>query len=134
MKKISLKSSLLAGIFSLLLLLPSFLQGDLKDITKPYLGVYECIEATLNGEDFLDKYDYISIELKDNGKFLLYMREAGKKQRKMTGKYTYDREKQEFRVNGSGNVFKRKFTLQEGVLNVYLQIGSKNLLLKFEQK
>lgn len=129
-----LKSSILAGLFSLLLLFPNFWKGDLKDIAKPYLGVYECKEATVNGKDFLDEYEYIHLELKTDGKFIVHLCENGKKKKDISGKYVYDREKGEFRVLGVGNVFKRNFSLKEGVLHVYLQLGKKNLLLKFEQK
>ena len=129
-----LKSSLLAGLISLLLLLPNFWKGDLKDIAKPYLGVYECKEATLNGKDFLDEYEYIHLELKTDEQFIIHLCEKGKKKMELSGKYVYDREKGEFRVSGAGNIFKRKFVLQEGVLQVYLHLGKKNLLLKFEQK
>ena len=134
MKRMVLKSSILAGLFSLLLLLPNFWKGDLKDITKPYLGVYECKEATLNGKDFLDKYEYIHLELKTDENFVVHLCEKGRKSKEVSGKYVYDREKGEFCISGAGNVFKRKFTLQEGVLQVYLQIGKRNLSLKFEQK
>ena len=125
---------MLAGVVTLLFALPNFSKGDLKDIAKPYLGVYECKEATLNGKDFLDEYEYIHLELKPYGKFVDHLCEKGKKKKEVSGKYVYDREKGEFRVSGAGNIFKRKFVLQEGVLQVYLQLGKKNLLLKFEQK
>ena len=132
MKRI--KSSIFAGLFCLLLLLPNFWRGGLKDITKPHLGVYECVEATVNGKDFLDKYDEMNLELKPNGKFLLHACEKGEKAQELTGEYTFDRDSGEFCIVGTGSVYKRKFTLREGVLTVFMQYGNKNICLKFEQK
>ena len=64
MKKQVLKSSLLAGFCTLMLLFSGWREGKLTDVTKPYLGEYECKQATLGEKDCLKKFDYIRLELK----------------------------------------------------------------------
>ena len=124
----------MVGLFTLLMLLPSIFQGGLKDITKPYLGIYECTEARLDEEDLLENYTNVALELKSGGKYVLYYTSKGEKQKKITGKYKYDSEKGTFTMYGDGLMFKRQYTLQEGEIYVFVQIGKKNLVLKFEQK
>ena len=77
MKKVKLHSSLLVGAVSLLLAFPGLPKGDLTDIAKPYLGVYECVEANLGEKDLLCGFDGITLELKDKGEFVLYYKEKG---------------------------------------------------------
>ena len=69
MKKV--KSSLLAGVVTLLLACSFGGKGDLKEISKPYLGVYECTEARVGEREYLDRFSKLDLELKENGEFIL---------------------------------------------------------------
>ncbi len=131
MKNIKLKSSLLAGLSALLFLLPS----TLKDIAKPHLGVYECKEAKLGKEEYLDRFDEIVLELKGDGEFILYYAEKGGEKKREKGKYRYDSERGVLTVvAGGGRLLKREFPLKEGELLVQFPVGGKWLSLRFEQK
>ena len=53
---------MLSGLITLLLLSPwwtAMRSGTLTDITKPYLGVYECQSAQYNDKDLLENFSYI---------------------------------------------------------------------------
>ena len=45
--------------------------GSLPELSKPYVGVYECEELTLGGEEMLEKFEKIQLELEYKGDFTL---------------------------------------------------------------
>jgi len=129
-----IKSSLLVG-FTTLMLLFSGMGGDLKDVTKPHLGVYECVEAKMNGDDCLSGFDYVHLELKPNETFVLYYKEKEGEQKQETGKYRYDKKDKTVTMRLDGCVFfKREFPLEKGILTVCVPLGDQLLTLRFEQK
>ena len=130
MKKI--KSSLLAGVFALLLTCSCGGKGDLKEIAKPYLGVYKCTDARVGEREYLDRFLKLDLELKENGEFIVYYCEKDGKPQTQTGRYEYDKESETLILQGGG--IKRAFPLQSGVLTVIIPIGSQTIHLKFEQK
>ena len=138
MKKHVLKSSLLSGLITLLLLAPwwsAMRCGSLTDVTKPYLGDYECQSAQYNGKDLLEDFSYIRLELEKGNNFTLHFQEKNGEPRTAKGKYQYNEKKGTvtmYAENFAG--FKREFPLQKGMLIVELPIGGKNLFLKFKQK
>ncbi len=123
-----MKSCILAGIAALAFFMPN----TLKEIAKPRLGVYECKEAKLGNEDYLQRFEDISLELKADGEFILTFREKGGKERREKGKYTYDEKRGVITLDGGS--LKREFPLKEGVLRIQLSIGGKWLSVLFEQK
>lgn len=134
MKNVKLKSSLLAGITALLFFLPSGRGGALPDITRPYLGEYECKSARLGQKDLLDGFKYVKLELKADNTFLVSYKTENGESGKETGKYSYDREREEITLTIDKNrAYKRKFPLKKGVLTVDVAIGGQRLVLSFEQ-
>ena len=136
MKKVKLKSSLLAALTSLLFLfLPKLQSRALPDITKPYLGEYECKIARFGGNDLLEEFSYIKLELKADNTFVLRYKAEERSEKTETGKYKYDNKNKEitFTLDRS-RIFKRKFPLEKGVIYVDFPIGTKQILLTFEQK
>ena len=127
-----LNSPLLVGVLSLLALFSGGNMGELKELTKPYLGVYECTEARLSQQDFLTRFDKIELELKADETFTLYYCEKGGRVRKEYGRYQYDPERGTLTL--IGGVMKKEFPLQQGVLTLHFTIGKEPLILKFEQK
>ncbi len=123
-----MKSCILAGIAALAFFLPN----TLKEITKPHLGVYECKEAKLGNDDYLQRFENVTLELKADGVFILTFKEKGGKERQEKGKYVYDAKRGVITLAG-GNI-KREFPLKEGVLQFQLSIGGKWLSVLFEQK
>ncbi len=131
MKK--LKSSILAGLSALLLLFPSA-KSSLPDIAKPYLGVYECTQATLGGKDLLDKFSTVLLELNDDENFTLVYEEKGVKRKQIKGKYDYDEKRGVLTLSEKSGIFKREFPLNGGRLTITFPVGGKTAVLQFEQK
>ena len=129
-KKIN--SPLLVGLLSLLAVFSGGNMGELKDVTKPHLGVYQCTEARLSRRDFLARLERLDLELKSDETFVLYYCEKGGQPQKETGRYVYDREKERITLLGGG--IKREFPLRKGVLVLSISLGKETLTLKFEQK
>lgn len=123
-----MKSCILAGIAALAFYLPN----TIKEITKPYLGVYECKEARLGNEDYLQRFEDITLELKGDGEFILTFQEKGGKIRREKGKYTYDEKRGVVTLDGGS--MKREFPLKNGELRFQLSLGGKWLSVLFEQK
>lgn len=130
MKK--LRCALSAGVAALLLSLSNAGKGDLKEITKPYLGVYECTEARFGERDCLERFSYIKLELKADETFLLHFCEQGGKKQMQEGRYHYDHTRGVLRLEGGG--MKREFPLEKGILTVVIPFGERTIGLKFEQK
>lgn len=131
------KSSILAGILALLAVLPWFrsMQAvQLIDVTKPYLGRYECTMASLGDKDLLERYAYIDLELETEKEFTLYYREKEGKVRQTHGRYKYDKTKNVILVTGlKGLILNRPFPLENGVLTISTPLRGKTLVMRFEQ-
>lgn len=127
-----LRCALSAGVAALLFSLPSAGKGDLKEITKPHLGVYECTEAHFGEMDCLGRFSYIRLELKSDDTYILHFCEREGKPQTQSGQYTYDCQQGTLLLQGGG--FKREFPLEKGVLTVVIPFGDRTLGLKFEQK
>jgi hypothetical protein len=135
MKMVKIKTSLLSTIATLLLLFSGIKDSKLTQITKPYLGEYECKEARFGAEDYLDRFSFITLELKADDTFLLSYCEKNGKKREIQGKYTYDDKMQEITLFLNENEeLKRTFPLKKGQLYITAQIGKQLLFLQFKQK
>lgn len=130
-----LKYSFCAGLAALLLALPSCGNGSLKDITKPYLGEYECESARIGDRELTDEFSFIRLELKRGGEFTLYYSPKNGVKGEESGTYVYDEKEQTLCLTYENNgVFKRKFPLKNGEISVTLPIGSQTLSMKFTRK
>ena len=123
-----MKYCILAGITAVAYYLPE----TLKEIANPHLGVYECKEAKFGNEDYLQRFEGITLELKADGEFILTIKEKGGKERREKGKYTYDFARGVITFDG-GNL-RREFPLREGVLYIQFCMGGKCLSVVFQQK
>lgn len=133
MKKYTLKSSLLAGISALLLCFPNVKESTLNDITKPYLGEYECKSATLGETDYTEDFSYIKLELKPDETFVLHYCLKDGNKREERGKYTYDKDKSVLRFQSEIGDFEKEFPIQDGVILIQMRLGKKMLVMKFER-
>ena len=136
MKKIKLKSSVLSGLLSLFLLSGASCFGEttLNDITKSYLGEYECTQAQYGEKNYLEMFSYLRIELEDEGVYTLRYKIKDGEIHQISGTYVYDLEKEtillQTHLNGG---MKKTFPMSNGVLTITAKIGNKNLNMKFEQ-
>ena len=134
MKKYMIKSSLLAGLLALLFAMPDFKSGSLTDITKPYLGEYECKKIVFDGEDHSDWFSDVRLELKPDKTFVLTYPQNGKKH-ETKGRYVYDEQSETITLSAEGaETFKRRFPLKDGMIYITLTFGEKTLSMQFEQK
>ena len=134
MKKYWIRTPLLAGLATLLLALPIGKQDGLKEIVKPYLGEYECVEAKLNSMDYLERFSSVSLELRKDGEFILYYQESGAKKHKIRGQYRYDAKKESIVFSSARGAFQREFPLKQGVLTISFPVHGDIVVLKFTQK
>ena len=127
-----LRSSLAAGLAALCIATSGIGKGELEDIAKPHLGVYECTEARMGDKDYLERFSYIHLELKADDRFVLYYCEKEGKKQVQKGWYNYDKGKGIVTLQGGG--LKREFPLAEGIITAVIPIGGYTVQLKFEQK
>ena len=129
------KYSFCAGLAALLLILPACGNGALKDITKPYLGEYECKSATLGERDYTQEFSFIRLELKKDNEFTLYYNAKNGKNGEESGTYVYDEKEETLTITyREFGVLKRKFPLKNGEIYVTLPIGNQTLSMKFARK
>jgi hypothetical protein len=135
MKKIYLKSSLTAAILTIAFSFSGLKEGKLPNITKPYLGGYECKSAQLGDTEYLDGFSYITLELKKDNTFVLYYCPKDGEEKRETGNYIYDINEQTVTFSHPrSNGIKRKFKIENGAFCISVPIGMKTLVLHFEQK
>ena len=73
-------------------------KDELKDITRPYLGFYECKKLFFGKKNILKQFKYITVELTSSGEMVLrYKLKAGKKGESCC-KYVYDENSGEISV------------------------------------
>lgn len=130
-----MKLLLLSFMASLLFPFSAYKEGELKEITKPYLGQYECQIATLGDYNLAEHFKSIVLELGENDTFTLTALDKSGKKRVETGKYTYNDKKQTLTFYGENNrVFKRETSLCKGEFCITLPVGNKTVRLVFKQK
>ena len=129
-----MKSFIVGGLAALMALFPNVRESKLDDMSKPYLGEYECKRAQLGSVDYLKRFEYVRLELKDEENFTLYYKEKGEKKREVKGKYAYDREKKTLTLKGEGEAIFRECTLDKGIFTLNFPIAGKILIVEFEQK
>ena len=129
-----MKSFIVSGLASLMMLFPNIKEQKLDDVAKPYLGEYECQRAQLGSMDCLKRFSYIRLELKDEDNFTLYYQEKGERKKQVNGKYSYNKEKKSLTLEEKSGLFKREFPLSDGILTVSFPIGERTLVLEFVQK
>ena len=135
MKAIKVKSSLLSALVGLFLCIPTCKGGALTDITKPYLGEYECKSALYGKMEYLQEFSFITLSLEKDDTFILTYETKNGQKGKQTGNYKYDKEKKSicFSIEGEYG-FERCFPMEKGVITLALPLGSTMLYMEFEQK
>ena len=134
MKKI--KSFLLGCLlFSSPLQASALLSHSLTEIVRPYLGIYECRQMLLDGEDKLNEFEYIKLELKSGGEIVLSFLDKQGKKGKTNAEYEYDEKAQPItiRKNIGNQILKRSFPLKNGEVLVHLIYETRTIVMKFEQ-
>ena len=131
--KNTIKSSIMAGIATLIFSCSNAV--CLPDITKPYIGEYECKIAQYNGEDYLKQFDFIRLTLLPDEDFTLAFRPKDGQLREEMGKYQYQQQKEEITLYAkNAHALKRTFPLKDGQITITLRFGNQTLHMQFQQK
>ncbi len=109
-------------------------EGSIKDITKPYIAQYECVEAKLGDKDLLEEYDYIRIILVNNEKMQLVFKQKGEEKQIIDGSYALDLSTRELEgeIGILGYRFREKATVKKGEFTISKTIFTKQLYMKFK--
>ena len=108
--------------------------SSLKAITKPHVAQYECIEAKLGNENFLDGFDYIRITLLNKSDLELSYKRTNGKKHTATGTYTFDDKTRELKADVGilGIKYTQNAVIEKGQFVINRSFGSKQLTMKFK--
>lgn len=111
-------------------------ESSLKDLTKPHTAHYKCTEATLGGENILEKYDYIEMVLIDNEKTEFIYKQKDSKRRSVEGKYSFDGNSRELTADFGilGYNFAEPAKIGQGEITITKAFGGKQFFMKFKIK
>ena len=107
--------------------------GPLKSITHPYIAQYECVEATIGGEDLLKKFDYIKITLLDKDNLELNYKQKKGENKSIKSKYNLDVKTRTLsaEIGILGYTFKQSTVVEKGKFTISKSLGGKQLIMKF---
>ena len=107
--------------------------GSLEEITKPYLGVYECKSLYFGGVDKKKIFEFFRVELKSKGELLLTYKLKRGEVHQIPLNYEYDFAEKMLWVQGEWGVLKvdKKFPMKNGEISVAMSIFGKLAVLKF---
>lgn len=107
--------------------------GPLKDVSRPYAGVYACEELLVGGNDLLGEFETLSLELGQDGGFVAsYETKEGTKG-SMSGGYTVDTERGEIAFTPKQGTRKGTiaFPYEEGRVLIDYDLGGALLHAEF---
>lgn len=110
--------------------------GSLRDITRPYIAQYECTEATLGGDDMLEKFDYIEIYLANKNNLEIIYKPKNGERKIVKAPYKFDLSTRELsaEIGILGHKFRQAVKVENGKFTVSKTIGKKQLIMKFKAK
>lgn len=108
--------------------------GSLKSITRPYIAQYECIEAKFGEENYLEKFDYIKLTLKDKENMEICYKLKNGERTIVKSKYDFDVESKRLTADVGilGYKFKQSTIIENGKFTISNSIGGKQLVMKFK--
>lgn len=127
MKKLSLWLVVLFGFLFPCFLANSGKKGDLKEITKPYLGIYTLEKCRLADTDLTDYFKQTTFELKSDGTYLMRLKSKTGKELSNEGKYTFTDGKLTVFIKVNDEEKKHTFPYVKG--KIYFQATYMNKLL-----
>ena len=103
--------------------------GSLPELSKPYVGVYECEELSLGGEDMLGKFEKIQLELEYKGDFTLSYETLEGVEGEYEGEYEVSIENEEIKlsVTSSGAEKEFYFRMEKGEILLDYNLDGKLL-------
>lgn len=103
--------------------------STLSDLSKPYVGFYECDKVQLGGEDMTEQFDYIRLELDYGGDFSLTYRSTDGNEGGYQGTYETDTEAGEITLRAKTGLVSKSFTfpMEKGKIYVDYMLNGKLL-------
>ena len=108
--------------------------SSLPDISRPYVGMYECEELSMGGEDMMEKFEFVRLELGYGGEFRLVYRTASGNEGGYSG--TYKMTDKDITLTVERGILHRSFTFPvvEGGILIDYNLQGKLLHAKFKMK
>ncbi len=114
-------------------------EDGLKQITKPYLGVYRSEYIFFGKRDVSEEFRSVTVELTAKGQFILrYTTREGKSDEKISA-YTYDEKTGEVALSSDFGIrdtkaLKCNIKAKKGKMTVLVRYGNRTLLVKLIQQ
>lgn len=107
-------------------------KGDsLKDVSKTYLGVYECKEMRYGGDDLCEYIESATLELKAGGAYEVNVTFKNGDKKKAKGRYEATNDKIVLIYSGNRGDLRREFSHAEGKITITTVLHGKPLYLVF---
>lgn len=84
--------------------------GPLKDVSRPYTGIYDCERLSLGDKDMTDKFEKFSLELMRDGAFKASFETKEGNVGSYDGVYTVDTERGEITLSSKQGMRTKSFT------------------------
>ncbi len=84
--------------------------GSLKEVTRPYAGFYQCETITLGGRDMTDKFETLTLELRQDGQFVVSYLTAEGNEGSYRGNYEIDIEEKEITFSAKQGTRQKAFS------------------------
>ena len=108
-------------------------QSDLKEISKPYAGTYACKEMRYGERDLSEYISAATLELKNDGTYVLSVEMKNGKTRKSAGDYEVNGETIAFIDKTKKNAPRRVFSRKNDEIEVISTLHGKTLYFLFSR-
>lgn len=105
--------------------------SSLREISRPYVGEYNCEILTLGGEEMLHHFKYVKLNLSYKGEFTLSYCDKGGMKGEYAGTYSLGEDGITFTSQNGTVRESRTFPYEKGVISVQIALGEKLLLAEF---
>lgn len=107
--------------------------SSLKDISRPYVGEYKCRKLQMAGQDELDHFEYIKLDLDYSGKFQVSCQDINGNEDTYDGTYKISEEEATVTLtsNAGGKEQSFVFPYEKGKVIMQLLFNEKLLYAEF---
>lgn len=103
--------------------------STLRELARPYAGVYECETLTYAGRDLAEEFEYVRLTLGYGGEAELSWKKTGGGGGARS--FSYEAEIEEGRVTFSSGAYRRTFPLEKGAVRIEIIVCGRLLYAEF---
>lgn len=103
----------------------------LKDVSRPYAGEYKCKRLMLGGEDMLERFSFIKLDLDYFGQFTLSFADPAGGEGEYGGAYRIDEGRITLKSAAGGEEKTFVFPYEKGAVRMELLLGNELLYAEF---